>query len=194
MAVSSAWPARSRAVRFVLLSLAGVAIVAGAVAVAVLVTGSATYVLVGEITGPYIGLVAAVVSLVSTALFAICVPARPAWLALKLPVAVLCVLPTLVLITLAPLVANTKVTPILEQGCPTGYVAVEPTAGSGSFIGIRRGLYVERVRDVAAPNFQRPFATGDYVAVSHENLVHVTYADRTTSLATLAVTRQAPCP
>ncbi|MFN7149868.1 MAG: hypothetical protein ACK4V6_10345 [Microthrixaceae bacterium] len=190
---SSTWPRRSRASRLVLISLGTVAFVTATIAVVLLVTSSTTFLLLGGMTGPHIGLVAAVVALMSTAIFAICVPARTSWLALKIPVAILCVLPTLGLITVSPLVANTAITPILEGGCPTGYVAVEPTAGRGSFIGVRDGIYIERVGEVSAPDFKRPFATGDYSAVSRGNLIHVTYADRTTSLASLSAPRQEPC-
>jgi hypothetical protein len=124
-----------------------------------------TFVLIGDVTGFQLAYFSVVVGLVALAAFVLLAPAPRWWPYLAVPVsATVVALAILLTVIGGPFAADTKVTPLVTEGCATGYIAIEPSGGGGSFIGVRDGWRVNSVQQFAGDDFSRPFAAGDYVA------------------------------
>ena len=112
--------------------------------------------LIGTVTGFQIGYVAVMVGLIATVAFVFLLPTRAGVLFLKVPFAIATGL-LLVAMTVGLLfVADTKVTTILVDGCASGYIAVEPSGGAGSYVGVHTGFRVESVQTFSGDDFRPP--------------------------------------
>lgn len=140
---------------------------------AVLASAS-TFVLIGDVTGFQVAYFSVVVGLGALAAFVLLAPAPRWWLYLAVPVSAMGIALAILLTVIGgPLVADTKVTPLVAEGCATGYIAIEPSGGGGSFIGVRDGWRVISVQQFAGDDFSRPFAAGDYLARDSDGEVAV---------------------
>ncbi|MCC2032664.1 hypothetical protein [Microbacterium allomyrinae] len=140
---------------------------------AVLASAS-TFVLIGDITGFQVAYFSGVVGLVALAAFVLFAPAPRWWPYLAVPVtAVGGALAILLAVVGGQFAADTKVTSLVAEGCATGYIAIEPSGGGGSFIGLRDGWRVVSVQQFAGDDFSRPFAAGDYVARNKDGEIAV---------------------
>jgi hypothetical protein len=131
-------------------------------------------VLIGDLTGFQVAYFSGVVGLVALALFILLAPAPRWWPYLAVPASAVSVALAILLAVIGgPFVADTKVTPLLAEGCATGYIAMEPSGGGGSFIGVRDGWRVLSVQQFAGDDFSRPFAAGDYDARASDGEIAV---------------------
>ena len=140
---------------------------------AVLASAS-TFLLIGDVTGFQVAYFSVVVGLVALAAFVLLAPAPRWWPYLAVPVSAMGVALAILLAVIGgPFAADTKVTPLVAERCATGYIAIEPSGGGGSFIGVRDGWRVRSVQQFAGDDFSRPFAAGDYVARDSDGEVAV---------------------
>lgn len=162
------------------IAVAGLAAVFAAcfatVVICLLLSSPSGSMLVGAITGSQIGYVAVMVGLVAVVAFVFVLPTQPRWLFLKVPFAIVSGLVLVAMTVGLMFVADTKVTPILVDGCASGYIAVEPSGGAGSYVGVRTGLRIVKVQTFSGDDFDRPFSAGDYSATQHGQLIDVAHA------------------
>ena len=135
---------------------------------------ASSFVLIGDVTGFQVAYFSGVIGLVALASLVLLAPAPRWWPYLAVPASAVGVALAILLTVIGgPFVTDTKVTPLVAEGCATGYIAIEPSGGSGSFIGVRDGWRVLSVQQFAGDNFDRPFAAGDYVARDRDGEIAV---------------------
>ncbi len=122
--------------------------------------------IVGPWTGAVIAAASATVAIVALSVIAFAVPARRWWWALLVPLRLLLVLSTLVA-GLWLTVTNDSVTPIVADGCATGYVVSERSFLFGASGEVLRmdGVIGTRVARTVVDDGHTPFAQGSYIAV-----------------------------
>jgi len=96
------------------------------------------------------------------------------WLIVAIPSSVGAGLLMVLALVLLPLTA-TRLIPIQVGGCATGYVAVEPFAGVGSFVGVREGIHMVKVQEYWADDFGMPFSTGTASVHTSGGEINISY-------------------
>jgi hypothetical protein len=129
--------------------------------------------LIGDASGFQIAYFAGVVGLLSFTVFVLTVSSQRWWLVVAIP-AGLAATALLVLAILALPLAQTKVTPILVDGCPSGYIALEELNGAG-VVGVRDGVHVVTIQPFRADDFGTPFSHGTYSALLQGDRIEVAY-------------------
>lgn len=148
----------------------------GLTVVYAVLASASTFVLIGNITGFQVAYFSGVVGLVALAGLVLFAPAPRYWPYLAVPVTALGVALAILLAAIGGrFVVDTKVTSLDVDGCATGYIAIEPSGGGGSFIGVRDGWRVISVQQFTGDDFSRPFAAGDYLARDRDAEVAVWY-------------------
>ncbi|GAA1845401.1 hypothetical protein ACFQZV_10015 [Microbacterium koreense] len=165
------------------------------VMVAVPLMNPSMHVLIGSVSGAQIGCIAMMIGVVAfTSLAFLLLPVKDIWLVLKIPLAVVAGLVLVIIIALLPLLSDTKVTPLRLDGCESGYVAIEPVGGGGSFIGVRNGITVTQVAVIAGNDFDRPFAAGDFEVEARGSDIEVSYVGVPNGAAVeLPLVEEYPC-
>lgn len=158
------------------------------------ITSDSVDLLIGKTFGWQIFNYAAIMAWAAATVGVFAVQGRRSWLILAIPARIVAVV-GMILGLLLPLVMESRVTPVLVNGCPSGYVAVEPHRGSAlNSIGVIDGIYIRTVKTFFADDFGRPFQGGAYSADQRGTVIDVAYdgggADPTFTLPVIS----SPCP
>lgn len=129
--------------------------------------------LIGSVSGLQASYIAGMIALVALTAFVFSISARRWWLLVAIPVGLGATIAFLLAMLLLPL-TETKVTPLLIDGCSSGYIAVEASNGAG-FVAVRDGLHVVSVHHYRVDDFAQPFSDGEYVAEVMGGQIDVTY-------------------
>ncbi|WP_298745416.1 hypothetical protein [uncultured Microbacterium sp.] len=159
-----------------LLSL-GTSLIAYVTAVSRTAAGDVT-VLVGTLGAAQIVILASVACLTALAVGLCLIPVARPWLALLVPVRAVAVLAAFA--TSVPLMWSpwTTVTPLLVDGCETGYTVVERSfllVGTGSVYRVD-GVVATRVGTSVPDDGYHPFADGNYAVTSDGDALHIWYS------------------
>ena len=152
---------------------------------------STSLLLVGDVSGLQVGLIAGIVTLVAFVVLLWNVSTSRWWLIAAIPSSVGAGL-LLVLAVFALPVTATTLTPIQVDGCSTGYVAIERFAGVGNFVGVREGIHMIKVHEYWADDFGMPFSNGTATIHASSGEIDISYPGG--SGFSLPILETAPCP
>jgi hypothetical protein len=171
---------RSQHLRFVGAGIAGI-VLAACLAVFVgiaVVSTERRSLLIGTVSGFQIQLAVTAVGLLAFAA-GILLITRRWWLVAAAPFAFIATVGAVGVFLMSGLAA-TYVTPLMSDGYPTGYVAIEQPGG-GDAVYSQEGAFVTRVAAVVADDFLNPFMVDAYVARTHGECLDVWYNQQTAS-------------
>ncbi|WP_270353145.1 hypothetical protein [Microbacterium testaceum] len=140
------------------------------------ITSGSTDVLIGNTFGWQIRFYALLVGWAAATVAVFTVRCRAWWLLLAIPARVIAIGVLFVGFLLLPLTSS-QVTPVMIDGCLSGYLAAEPNGLSpeGS-IGVRDGLFFQTVQTFTGDDFARPFVSGAYSAEQRGEVIDIAYA------------------
>jgi len=170
-------PTRKRPIRVAVLVGCGVVLLTcAAIFIGVTsITSDSVDLLIGSTFGWQISNCAAIVGGAAATVAVFTVQARRWWLILAIPARIIAGA-VLILGLLLPFFMESRVTPILVNGCPSGYLAIEPHRGSSwNSIGVLDGIYIRTVETFFADDFGRPFQAGAYRTDQHGKVIDVAY-------------------
>ena len=129
--------------------------------------------MIGDTTALRIGYIAGMIALAAFAVFIVSASLHRWWLIVAIPAAIAANLLLVLAMVLFPF-TEMRVSPILVDGCSTGYVAVEQMNGS-HFVGVRDGFEVVKALDYSADDFGMPFSQDIYSIRMTNNEIVVAY-------------------
>lgn len=140
------------------------------------ITSDSVDLLIGSTFGWQISNYAAIVGWAAATLAVFTLQADRWWLILAIPARIITGAALILCLLLLPFFMESRVTPILVNGCPSGYLAIEPHRGSSmNSIGVLDGIYIRTVETYFADDFGRPFQAGAYTTNERGEVIDVAY-------------------
>lgn len=141
----------------------------------VLLTSDSIDLLIGSTFGWQIGTYAVLLGWTAATVAMLTVRCRGWWLLLAVPARVAAVGVLFVGFWLLPFTSS-QVTPVMVDGCPSGYLAAEPygLSPAGS-IGVRDGILFRILQTTAGDDFSHPFLLGRYEAHQRGGVIDISY-------------------